>query len=45
MEIDGEHHPVEPLSTILIKSGCRHRAIGNLRIANIPIPTFDAEGE
>ena len=45
MELDGELHPVKPLSTILIKPGCRHRAIGDLRIANIPIPTFDAEDE
>ena len=45
MELDGELHPVEPLGTILIEPGYRHRAIGDLRIANIPIPTFDAEDE
>ena len=26
MELDGELHPVKPMSTILIKPGCRHRA-------------------
>ena len=45
MELDGEFYPVKPLSTILIKPGCRHRAIGELRIVNIPIPTFDPKDE
>ena len=45
MELDGELHPIKPLSAILIKPGCRHRAIGDMKIVNIPIPTFDAEDE
>lgn len=45
MELDGELYPVEPMTTILIKPGCRHRAIGDLKIVNIPIPTFDPEDE
>jgi mannose-6-phosphate isomerase-like protein (cupin superfamily) len=45
MELDGELHPIKPLSAILIKPGCRHRAIGDLKIVNIPIPTFNAEDE
>lgn len=45
MELDGELYPVKPMTTILIKPGCRHRAIGDLKIVNIPIPTFDPEDE
>ena len=45
MELDGELHAVKPMSTILIKPRCRHRAIGEMRIVNIPIPTFDPEDE
>ncbi len=45
MELDGERIPVKPLTSILIKPNCRHRAIGDLKIVNIPIPTFDPEDE
>jgi quercetin dioxygenase-like cupin family protein len=45
IELDGERLPVKPMTSILIKPGCRHRAIGDLRIINIPIPTFDPEDE
>ncbi len=45
MELDGELHPVKPLSSILIKPGCRHRALGPLRIVNVPIPAFDPDDE
>ena len=45
MELDGELHPVKPMSTIMIKPGCRHRAIGRLKIINVPIPAFDPEDE
>lgn len=41
MELDGEKIPVKPMSAILIKPGCRHRAVGNLRVVNIPVPAFD----
>ena len=41
LELDGEMIPVKPLSAILIKPGCRHRAVGNLRVVNIPVPAFD----
>jgi hypothetical protein len=33
------------MSSVLIKPGCRHRALGNLKIINIPIPTFDPDDE
>jgi mannose-6-phosphate isomerase-like protein (cupin superfamily) len=45
MELDGERIPVAPLTTILIKPGCRHRAVGKMKLVNIPIPTFDANDE
>lgn len=45
MELDGEMIPVKPLTTVLIKPGCRHRAVGKMRIVNIPIPAYDPEDE
>ncbi len=45
MELDGERVPVRPLTSILIKPGCRHRAVGTMKILNIPIPAFDPEDE
>lgn len=45
LELDGELVPVQPLSTIFIKPGCRHRAVGKMTIVNIPVPAFDPEDE
>jgi mannose-6-phosphate isomerase-like protein (cupin superfamily) len=45
MELDGERVPVRPMSTILIKPGCRHRAVGKMKIANVAIPAFDPDDE
>ncbi len=45
MELDGQRVPVRPGSAILIKPGCRHRAIGHLRVLNVPIPAFDPSDE
>ncbi len=45
MELDGEMVPVKKNSTILIKPGCRHRAVGKLKIVNIPVPAFDPNDE
>lgn len=45
LELDGELIPVKPMSSVFIKPGCRHRAIGKLKIVNIPIPAFDPEDE
>ena len=45
MELDGERIPVKPLSAVFIKPGCRHRAVGKMRIVNVPIPAFDPEDE
>jgi mannose-6-phosphate isomerase-like protein (cupin superfamily) len=45
MELDGEKLPVTPLTAIFIKPGCRHRAVGKMRILNVSIPAFDPQDE
>ena len=45
MELDGDRVPVKPLTAVFLKPGCRHRAVGNMRIVNIPIPAFDPTDE
>ena len=41
LELDGDMVPVKPLSAVMIKPGCRHRAVGKMKIVNIPIPKHD----
>ena len=45
MELDGQLYPVKPMTSILIKPGCRHRAVGKMKIVNIPVPAFDPSDE
>jgi hypothetical protein len=45
MELDGEMIPVKPMTSIFIKPGCRHRAVGKMKIVNIPVPAFDPRDE
>ena len=45
MELDGERVPVKPFTAIFIKPGCRHRAVGKMRIVNVSIPAFDPQDE
>lgn len=45
LELDGELVPVRPMTAVMIRPGCRHRAVGNLRIINIPVPAFDPADE
>ena len=45
IELDGVCYPVKPMTAIYIKPGCRHRAIGKLRILNVPVPAFDEQDE
>lgn len=45
MELDGKLFPVRPMTAIYIRPGCRHRAIGKLKILNIPVPAFDEADE
>ena len=45
LELDGERIPVKPLSTILIRPGCRHRAVGKMKVLNFVVPAFDPADE
>jgi mannose-6-phosphate isomerase-like protein (cupin superfamily) len=45
IELDGEIHTVRPGDAILIKPGCRHRAIGRMKVLNVPIPAYDIDDE
>jgi len=45
MELDGERIPVKPMTAIFIKPFCRHRAVGKMKIINVPIPAFDETDE
>jgi len=45
IELDGESFPIRPFTSIMIKPYCRHRAVGNLKIANVVIPAFDPGDE
>ncbi len=45
MELDGKRFPVKPMTAIYIRPGCRHRAIGKLKIVNLPVPVFDKNDE
>ena len=45
MELDGRIVDIRPGSAIMIKPGCRHRAVGKLKILNVPIPAFDPQDE
>lgn len=45
LELDGRLVPVKPMTSVLIHPGCRHRAIGRLKVLNIVLPAFDPEDE
>ena len=45
IELDSMRFDIGPGSSIMIKPGCRHRAIGNLKLLNIPIPAFGPQDE
>ena len=45
MELDGQRHPVRAGDAVLIKPGCRHRAVGEFRILNVVVPAFDPDDE
>jgi len=45
MELDGESHRLKPGLSVLIKPGCRHRAVGKLTVAIVALPAFDADDE
>jgi mannose-6-phosphate isomerase-like protein (cupin superfamily) len=45
IELDGESLPLRPMTAVLIRPLCRHRAVGRLRIINVAIPAFDTTDE
>ncbi|MCH7919518.1 MAG: hypothetical protein IIC50_16220 [Planctomycetes bacterium] len=45
LELDGIKVPVKPFTAAFIHPGCRHRAVGKMRIVNIPIPAFNPADE
>ena len=36
---------LRPMTSVMIRPGCRHRAVGRLRIINVPMPPFDPADE
>jgi mannose-6-phosphate isomerase-like protein (cupin superfamily) len=45
LELDGVSVPVKPRSAVFIKPGCRHRAVGRMRILVVSVPAFDPKDE
>ena len=45
MELDGECIPVKPMDAVFIRPLCRHRAVGQMKVLNIPIPAFNSLDE
>jgi mannose-6-phosphate isomerase-like protein (cupin superfamily) len=45
MELDGDRVAAEPFTSILIKPGCRHRAVGKIKTVIVAIPPFDPDDE
>jgi mannose-6-phosphate isomerase-like protein (cupin superfamily) len=45
LEVDGEKIPLKPLTTVMIRPGCWHRAVGKLKVHIVPIPAFDPADE
>ena len=45
LEADGKIIPLKPMTSVMIRPGCVHRAIGKLRIINVPMPPFDPADE
>ncbi|MBR2846641.1 MAG: cupin domain-containing protein [Clostridia bacterium] len=45
IEADGEMIPAKPGTSVMIKEYCRHKAHGEMKIANVSLPAFDPEDE
>jgi mannose-6-phosphate isomerase-like protein (cupin superfamily) len=45
LELDGDIIPLKPLTTVMIRPGCRHRAVGKLKLLIVPMPPFDPADE
>jgi mannose-6-phosphate isomerase-like protein (cupin superfamily) len=45
IELDDKSHPVEPMTSILIPPGVRHRAVGEMTVLIVCTPNFDPNDE
>lgn len=45
LELDEDQVSVKPNMAVMVKPGCRHRAVGNMTILNIVVPAFNPEDE
>ena len=45
MELDGQRIAIKPGTAIQIRPGCRHRAVGRLKVLIVAMPVFDPEDE
>jgi mannose-6-phosphate isomerase-like protein (cupin superfamily) len=45
IELDCDLIVVEPMTAVLVRPGCRHRAVGTMTILNLVIPPFDPQDE
>jgi mannose-6-phosphate isomerase-like protein (cupin superfamily) len=45
IELDGVRYALAPLTAVYISPGVKHRAIGRMRVLNIPVPAFDPADE
>src|SRR6266508_978287 len=45
VELDGVRYPARPMSAFLIRPGCRHRAIGDLRALVVCLPAANDTDE
>ena len=45
LELDGELVPVARRSCVMVKPGCRHRAVGTFTILIVAMPAFDPTDE
>ena len=45
LEIDDDKVPLKPGVSVLIPPNSLHRAVGELKLINVPVPTFDPEDE
>jgi mannose-6-phosphate isomerase-like protein (cupin superfamily) len=45
IELDGKRFPVRPMTAVMIRPGCRHRALGKLKIINFVVPAYDERDE
>ena len=45
LELDHDKIDLTPGITVMIQPGCIHRAVGKLKLINVPIPKFDPQDE